>query len=92
MADRVRKIELLVREKLALNYDSVRKAFLQLDSDHDGYVTIEDFLRIFGDNKGFNFIDFKKLIESRAQFGNNKSGKISYEEFSAWVGNSIHVS
>jgi Ca2+-binding EF-hand superfamily protein len=30
------------------NYDSVRKAFLSMDTDHDGFITVEDFMRIFG--------------------------------------------
>jgi hypothetical protein len=29
----------------------VRKAFLELDSDRDGFVTIEDILKQFGNEK-----------------------------------------
>ena len=78
-----------MRKKLQNNYDSVRKAFLDLDADHDGVITIEDFLRNFGDNKDLKFNDLKKLIESKDHFNR---GKISYEDFSAWVGNCIHMS
>jgi Ca2+-binding EF-hand superfamily protein len=56
------KIERILRKKLSNNYDSVRKAFLALDSDHDGFITIEDFMRNFGDNKDLQFVDLKKLI------------------------------
>jgi hypothetical protein len=52
-------------------------------------ITIEDFLRNFGDNKDLQFVDLKKLIQSKDHFNR---GKISYEDFSAWVGNSIHMS
>jgi hypothetical protein len=42
---------------------SVRKAFLDLDTDYDGFVTVEDILRYFGtENKEFDFKDLKKLI------------------------------
>jgi hypothetical protein len=87
--DRMLKIERILRTKLSNNYDSVRKAFLALDADHDGFITIEDFLRNFGDNKDLRFVDLKKLIQSKDQL---KRGRISYEDFSAWVGNSIHMS
>ena len=87
--DRINKIEKVLRLKLSDSYDSVRKAFLSLDSNHDGFITIEDFLRNFGDEKDVNYLDLKKLIESKDQL--NK-GKISYEDFSAWVGGSIHMS
>ena len=35
----------------------MRAAFLGLDLDHDGIITIEDFLRNFADNKDLTFID-----------------------------------
>lgn len=65
---RINHIDKVLRLKLGNNYHSVRKAFLDLDTDHDGFITIEDFLRNFGDEKGFNFNDLKKLIDSKAQF------------------------
>lgn len=87
--DRMLKIERILRNKLSSSYDSVRKAFLALDTDHDGFITIEDFMRNFGGDKDIQFVDLKKLIESKDHFNR---GKISYEDFSAWVGNSIHMS
>lgn len=75
---------------LNTNYDSVRKAFLALDADHDGYIRVEDFLRGFGENE-INFHDLRKLIESKCKDKHNK-GKLTYDDFSAWVGNSIHIS
>ena len=86
---RVDRIDRLLRQKLSTHYHSVRQAFLALDADHDGFVTIEDFLRNFGDEREFNFMDLKKLIESKNAWNH---GQISYEDFSAWVGQSIHMS
>ncbi len=74
--------------RLNSNYPTVRKAFLALDFDHDGYITVEDFLRCF-EGSDLNFNDLRKLIESKSKFLSNK-GKLSYEDFSAWVGNSIN--
>ena len=39
----------------------MRKAFLDLDDDFDGFVTVEDILRYFG-SKDLDFKDLTKLI------------------------------
>lgn len=68
----------------------MRKAFLILDSDHDGLITIEDFLRNFGGEtlSDPNLVqDLKKLLKEK---DSKKIGKINYEDFSSWVGASIH--
>jgi Ca2+-binding EF-hand superfamily protein len=57
------KLENLIKDRFQNNWVSVRKAFLDLDTDYDGFVTVEDILRYFGtDNKEFDFKDLKKLI------------------------------
>jgi len=86
---RINKIEKALRTKMSSNFENVRKAFLALDTDYDGFITTEDFLRNFGDNKDLNYNDLKKLIVSKDR---NGKGQISYQDFSAWVGNSIHMS
>ena len=79
-----------MKDKCANNWDSVRKAFLDLDTDYDGFITVEDILRYFGnDSKEFNFNDLKKLITDKDSKG---IGKLGYSDFSKWVGNSIHQS
>jgi Ca2+-binding EF-hand superfamily protein len=84
------KIDKNIKLKFSNNFDSVRKAFLILDSDHDGFITIEDFLRNFGGDllSDPNVVqDLKKLMKEKDQ---KKVGKINYEDFSSWVGSSIH--
>lgn len=86
----MKKLEKLLKERFSNNWDSVRKAFLGLDTDYDGYITVEDILRYFGqDNKEFIFNDLKKLIMDK---DSTKRGKLGYADFSKWVGNSIHQS
>jgi Ca2+-binding EF-hand superfamily protein len=76
----------VIKDKFANNWVSVRKAFLDLDTDYDGFVTVEDLLRFFGD-KEFDFSDLKKLIFDK---DSKKLGKISYSDFSKWMGGVIH--
>ena len=78
-----------MKDKFSNNWESVRKAFLDLDSDYDGYITVEDILRYFGQEKDFSYNDLKKLITDK---DSRKIGKIGYTDFSKWVGNSIHMS
>jgi hypothetical protein len=96
--ERLRTLEKQLKDKFANNWDSVRKAFLGLDTDYDGYITVEDILRNFGgqsgankdknnQNSAFNFNDLKKLIMEK---DSSRQGKLGYADFSKWVGNSIH--
>jgi Ca2+-binding EF-hand superfamily protein len=97
IAERLKKLEKVLREKLSNNWDSVRKAFLGLDTDYDGYITVEDILRNFGNSSGpafnggaganFNFNDLQKILIEKDSTG---QGRIGYADFSKWVGNSIH--
>lgn len=85
---RITDFERKVRARFSQRFGSVNKAFLFLDSDHDGYITIEDFMRVFGDIS-VSYEDMAKLIKER---DSKHVGKLNYQDFSAWVGSSIHVS
>lgn len=87
--DRLKRLEKILKDKFSNNWESVRKAFLALDTDYDGYITVEDILRYFGSDKDFSYNDLKKLITDK---DSKKVGKIGYTDFSKWVGNSIHMS
>jgi len=64
----------------------VRKAFLALDTNFDGYVEVEDILRHFGDDSTLNFNDLKKLVMDK---DSKKRGRINYQDFSRWLGSAI---
>ena len=81
-------VEKILKQKFSNNFDSVRKAFLFMDADHDGFITVEDFLRNFSDID-HHYKDIKKLLVER---DSKRRGKINYEDFSIWFGNSIHQS
>jgi hypothetical protein len=46
--ERLKRLEKLLKVRFSNNWDSVRKAFLGLDTDYDGFITVEDILRYFG--------------------------------------------
>lgn len=87
---RLMNLEELIKVKFANNWTSVRKAFLDLDSDYDGFVTVEDILRFFGsEDKELDFKDLTKLIVDKDQ---KRQGRINYTDFSKWMGGEIQKS
>jgi hypothetical protein len=50
-----------LKERLSSNWVSVRKAFLDLDEDFDGYVTSENFAKLIGGSTGSSKFDFNLL-------------------------------
>ena len=73
--DRINKMEKTIRDKFQSKYESVRKAFLSLDQDHDGFVTVDEFWKVFGELSDINYNDLKKLVQERDRSG---KGKIDY--------------
>ena len=66
----------------------MRKAFLSLDTDYDGFITVENVLKYFGNDRDFNFLDLQKLFKEKDSKG---EGKINYQDFSKWLGRTIHM-
>lgn len=56
------KLENKLKLKFSNCYESVRKAFLALDRDYDGYITVEDILKYFGNEPDLNYNDLIKLL------------------------------
>ena len=80
------KLDKHLKIKFSNCFESVRTAFLALDTDYDGYVTVEDILKYFGNEKNLNYNDLNKLIMDRDEKG---QGKLNYKDFSKWLGNQI---
>ena len=66
----------------------MRKAFLALDTDYDGYITVENVLRYLGNDRDLNLTDLKKLFKEKDSSG---IGRINYQDFSKWLGRTIHM-
>jgi uncharacterized protein YneF (UPF0154 family) len=87
--DRLQRLEAKLKTKFSNCYESVRKAFLALDTDYDGYITVEDILKYFGNEPDLNYNDLKKLMIDKDA---KKQGRIGYSDFSKWLGSAIHMS
>jgi len=87
--DRLLVLEKKLKTKFSNCYESVRKAFLALDTDYDGFITVEDILKYFGNEPGLNYNDLKKIMIDK---DHKKQGKIGYSDFSKWLGSAIHMS
>ena len=59
---RLLNLDSKIKGKFSNLYDSVRKAFLKLDCDYDGYITVEEILKVIGQSTDLNYNDLKKLI------------------------------
>ena len=81
-------MEAEIKAKLGFNYNSVRKAFLELDDTHDGYISAEELARFLGATNRSNF-DFT-LMEILVKMNTKGMKKeISYNDFCTWFGSSI---
>lgn len=52
ITQQIKQIEQVIKERLSNNWVSVRKAFLDLDEDYDGFLTPEDFAKLIGGSSG----------------------------------------
>ena len=80
---KLKKLDQTIKNKFSSSFVSVRKAFLDLDSNKDGYIEQDDILRFFGDE-----IDQRDLAKLFIQ--KSPSGKLNCMDFTKWVGESIH--
>lgn len=84
----VRKLDQDLKRKIGNNFNSVRKAWLELDEQHIGYITAEEIAKFLGasSQKKFDYTLLEILIKMRST---NLSTKIYYKDFCAWLGSAI---
>ncbi|CDW74423.1 ef-hand calcium-binding domain-containing protein 6 [Stylonychia lemnae] len=90
VVQRLQDLELQLKHRFQHNWESVRRAFLDLDYDHDGFITSQDIIRYFG--QGSKDIDFNDLTKLMKDKDSKKKGYLSYADFSSWMGVVIHQS
>ena len=77
----------MLKRKFASNYESVREAFLHIDTDYDGFITVEDILKHFKPEDKIDYHDLKKLVDDK---DSKHKGLVDYTDFSRWLGGAIH--
>lgn len=88
MAEMVKALDQELKKKLGNNFNSIRKAWLELDEKHIGYITAEEIARFLGASgqKRFDFTLLEILVKMRAS---NLNTRIFYKDFCSWLGSSI---
>jgi Ca2+-binding EF-hand superfamily protein len=86
--EQVKQIELEIKKRLSANFNSVRKAFLELDQDHRGTIGAEELAKFIGAQKkqNFDFTTLEILVKMRTK---GMAPRISYSDFVQWFGSSI---
>lgn len=88
VAEQVKKLDVALKKKLSIDYNSVRKAFLAIDDNHIGYITAESLAKFLGASKQKNF-DFT-LLEILIKLNTKgRKNRVNYNDFCAWLGPSI---
>ena len=66
----------------------MRRAFLELDENHSGFITAEELAKFLGasKDKNFDFTLMEILIKLRTK---GMKTKIYYNDFCSWLGSSI---
>lgn len=84
MSERIKQIEAQIRAKFANNWTSVRKAFLDVDQDYDGFINAEDIAKFCGPTA-----DFKEIQIMLKNRDSKRQGKIDFKDFCKWMGTAI---
>lgn len=88
-------MEKVLMDRLNKSYENVRKAFLDLDRDQDGFIDSEDLAQYMknaisageaGHNKGLNYTLLELMIKLRCKVSDTR---INYTQFCTWLGTSI---
>ncbi len=88
VVEKVKVLERELKQKLASNFNSVRKAFLELDEKHIGYITAEEIAKFLGAStqKRFDYTLLEILIKMRTT---NLGTRVYYKDFCAWLGSTV---
>lgn len=84
----MKALERDLKQKLASNFNSVRKAFLELDDKHIGYITAEEIAKFLGAStqKHFDYTLLEILIKMRTS---NLGTRVYYKDFCSWLGSTV---
>ena len=81
---RLKRIENVIKTKISSNWNQVRKAFLDIDSDYDGFITAQDLTELCGG--AFEIEELRMLMKCR---GFDKTYQINFKQFCSWLGSAL---
>jgi len=88
IAVKVKALEIEIKQKMSRNFNSVRKAWLELDDNHKGLITVEELAKFLGANIKLNF-DYSLLEILVKMRTKSLSNSITYNDFCTWLGGSV---
>ncbi|DAZ94239.1 TPA: hypothetical protein N0F65_006055 [Lagenidium giganteum] len=78
------KLRIVLNEKISSRYSDVKKAFMALDKDGNGFISSEEFCQVLSN---FNLVVTKEeTMALMGYFDTNHDGSIDYHEFFAKFG------
>ena len=88
VAEQIKQLEDEIKKRLGSNFNSVRKAFLELDEVHKGSIGAEELAKFIGASKkqNFDFTVLEILVKMRTK---GMVSRINYADFVSWLGSSI---
>ena len=88
----MRALENNIRIRLQNDYTSVRKAFLDLDLDRDGFIEPTEIIRLYGHSFDIQYDLLEAIFQRNCLSGKIQESKtsINYSDFSRWLGPAIH--
>lgn len=84
VSSRLKRIENVIKTKIASNWNQTRTAFLAIDSDYDGFISAENLEKLWGG--AFELDEIKMLMKCK---GVDESCKIDFKKFWSWIGASL---
>lgn len=85
VAEELKSIEEQIKKRLSSNFNSVRKAFLELDENHCGSIGAEELAKFIGASKkpNFDFTILEILVKMRTK---GMATRVNYADFVTWFG------
>ena len=84
VSSRLKRIETVIKTKISSNWNLARRAFLDIDSDYDGFITANNLEELCGG--AFELDEIKMLMKYK---GVNKDYKIDFKKFCSWFGSAL---
>ena len=84
VSSRLKRIETVIKTKISSNWHQARKAFLDIDTDYDGFITANNFEELWGG--AFELDEIKMLMKCK---GVGSDYKIDFQKFCSWFGSAL---